>query len=187
MEWRGMDGEERRKKIVQALHEKKDPISGSRFAEAFGVSRQVVVQDIALLRASGKQIFSTSKGYVLQEKDSATRVFKVIHSDDEVREELSAIVDLGGIIEDVFVYHRVYGVIRGPLNIRSRLDIEKYLQNIESGKSKLLKNTTSGYHYYTVTAASEEILDLIQEKLQERGFLAKLQDYEPVDFWKKEV
>ena len=176
-----MDGEERRKKIVQALHEKKDPISGSRFAEAFGVSRQVVVQDIALLRASGKQIFSTSKGYVLQEKDSATRVFKVIHSDDEVREELSAIVDLGGIIEDVFVYHRVYGVIRGPLNI------EKYLQNIESGKSKLLKNTTSGYHYHTVTAASEEILDLIQEKLQERGFLAKLQDYEPVDFWKKEV
>jgi transcriptional regulator of NAD metabolism len=114
-------------------------------------------------------------------------VFKVIHSDDEVREELSAIVDLGGIIEDVFVYHRVYGVIRGPLNIRSRLDIEKYLQNIESGKSKLLKNTTSGYHYHTVTAASEEILDLIQEKLQERGFLAKLQDYEPVDFWKKEV
>nr|WP_027870252.1 transcription repressor NadR [[Eubacterium] cellulosolvens] len=182
-----MDGEERRKKIVQALHEKKDPISGGKFAEAFGVSRQVVVQDIALLRASGKNIFSTSRGYVLQEKDSATRVFKVIHSDDEVREELSAIVDLGGIIEDVFVYHRVYGVIRGPLNIRSRLDIEKYLQNIASGKSKLLKNTTSGYHYHTVTAASEEILDLIQEKLQERGFLAKLQDYEPVDFWKKEV
>ena len=71
------------------------------------------------------------------------------------------------------------------MNIRSRLDAHNFMKNIALGKSSLLKNITSGYHYHTVFADSEETLDLIQNRLQERGFLAKLQDYEPVDFWSK--
>ena len=71
------------------------------------------------------------------------------------------------------------------MNIRSRLDAHNCMKNIALGKSSLLKNITSGYHYHTVFADSEETLDLIQNRLQERGFLAKLQDYEPVDFWNK--
>ena len=60
---------------------------------------------------------------------------------------------------------------------------DSYMEEISTGKSSLLKNVTSGYHYHTIDAESEEILDAIQEELRQRGFLAKLQDYEPVDFW----
>jgi hypothetical protein len=119
----------------------------------------------------------------MQSKEEVRRVFKVIHEDDEVEKELTAIVDLGGVVEDVFVYHKVYGVLRADMNIKSRMDIQKYLEEIKSGKSKLLKNVTSGYHYHTIRAERVEILDMIQEELENFGFLAKLQDYEPVDFW----
>ena len=96
---------------------------------------------------------------------------------------LKKIVDLGGTVEDVFVYHKVYGVLRAEMNIKSRMDIRNYMEEIRSGKSSLLKNVTSGYHYHTVRAERVEILDMIQEELQKKGLLAKLQDYEPVDFW----
>ncbi|MBQ4283884.1 MAG: transcription repressor NadR [Lachnospira sp.] len=182
-----MNGEERRAKIIDILSKSKEPISGTNLAKLVGVSRQVVVQDMALLRAGEHNIVSTNQGYMMAETSSASRVFKVIHTDEEVEEELSLIVDCGGRVEDVFVYHKVYNVVKGTLNIRSRLDVKKYIENLAAGKSSLLKNVTSGYHYHTVTAESEEILDYIQEELAKRGFLAQLQDYEPVNFWGDEA
>ena len=178
-----MSGEERRGKIIQRLKESDKPIPGTALAKEFDVSRQVIVQDVALLRANGKNIFSTNRGYLIQEEEETTRVFKVQHEDDEAEKELTTIVDLGGIVEDVFVYHKVYGVLRAEMNIKSRMDIRNYMEEIHSGKSTLLKNVTAGYHYHTIRADSVEILDMIQEELQKEGFLAKLQDYEPVDFW----
>lgn len=180
-----MNGEERRKQILQILTKAEKPVSGLALAEKFDVSRQVIVQDIALLRANGTSIFSTNRGYLLEQSGERSRVFKVIHADEEVEDELTTIVDCGGKVVDVFVYHKVYGVLRADMNIKSRMDIQNYMKEISSGKSTLLKNVTSGYHYHTIVAESEAILDLIQEKLQEKGFLAKLQDYEPVDFWSK--
>ena len=88
-----------------------------------------------------------------------------------------------GHVKDVFVYHKVYGVLRANMDIKSRRDVRNYLEEIRTGKSSLLKNVTSGYHYHTICAESEEVLDAIQEELKQKGFLAKLQDYEPVDFW----
>lgn len=178
-----MNGEQRRDKIIQMLKGSSKPIPGVALAKKFDVSRQVIVQDIALLRANGTDILSSNRGYLLPGDTQFQRVFKVQHEDDEVEKELTTIVDLGGVVEDVFVYHKVYGVLRAEMNIKSRMDIYKYLEDIRSGKSSLLKNVTSGYHYHTIRADSEEILDLIQSQLQEKGFLAKLQDYEPVDFW----
>ena len=177
-----MSGEERRGKIIQALKNSDKAVSATTLAKEFDVSRQVIVQDVALLRANGKNIFSTNRGYLIQEDEETTRVFKVQHEDDEVEKELTTIVDLGGTVEDVFVYHKVYGVLRAEMNIKSRMDIRNYME-IRSGKSSLLKNVTSGYHYHTVRAERVEILDMIQEELQKKGLLAKLQDYEPVDFW----
>lgn len=179
-----MNGEDRREKIISILKSSNAPVAGLTLAKELGVSRQVIVQDIALLRANATAIFSTNRGYVLQEKNVCERVFKVQHTDEEVEEELSIIVDMGGIVKDVFVYHKVYGVLKAEMNIKSRMDIRKYMEDINSGKSSLLKNVTSGYHYHTISADSEEILDMIQEDLSKRGFLAKLQDYEPVNFWK---
>lgn len=178
-----MSGEERRGKIIQALKNSDKAVSATTLAKEFDVSRQVIVQDVALLRANGKNIFSTNRGYLIQEDEETTRVFKVQHEDDEVEKELTTIVDLGGTVEDVFVYHKVYGVLRAEMNIKSRMDIRNYMEEIRSGKSSLLKNVTSGYHYHTVRAERVEILDMIQEELQKKGLLAKPQDYEPVDFW----
>ena len=179
-----MSGEERREEILKLLKKSKKPISGRSLAQRFDVSRQVIVQDVALLRAKMHKITSTNTGYILAEKDAYTRVFKVSHSDEEAEEELTLMVDLGGCVEDVFVYHKAYGLLRAELNIQSRMDVEKFMSDIRSGKSSLLKNITSGYHYHTVNASSEAILDVIQEKLNEKGFLATLTDYEPVDFKK---
>lgn len=180
-----MNGEERRKKIIDLLKESKIPLSGTQLAKLVGVSRQVIVQDMALLRANSHDIVATNQGYLLSEAASVSRVFKVIHTDEEVEEELSLIVDCGGRVDDVFVSHKIYDVVKAPMNIRSRLDIRRFMDNLASGKSSLLKNVTGGYHYHTVTAESEEILDYIHDALRERGFLAQLQDYEPVDFWKE--
>lgn len=178
-----MKGEERRNKLLDILSSSNSPVSGGTLSKKLDVSRQIIVQDISLLRANGATIFSTNKGYLLQEEKKYSRVFKVYHSDDQVEEELSTIVDAGGQIRDVFVYHKVYGVLKADMGIKSRRDIRSYMEEISSGKSSLLKNVTSGYHYHTIDAESEEILDAIQAELQQKGFLAKLQDYEPVDFW----
>ncbi len=179
-----MTGSERRKKITELLGSSREALSGRSLASKLNVSRQVIVQDIALLRAEGQNVVSTNTGYMLIKSKNAVRVFKAVHKEEEVGDELKLIVDLGGIVRDVFVSHRVYGTVRAELNIGSRMDIEKFLSDIMSGKSSLLMNITSGYHYHTVEANSEELLDIIQDKLKERGYLAPLQDYEPVDFKK---
>lgn len=177
-----MTGIERRKQIINILTSSNEPISGAGLAKQLDVSRQVIVQDMALLRASGYAVLSTTKGYVITDKPMHKRVFKVIHSDNEVMEELNMIVDLGGIVENVFVYHKVYGVVCADMNIKSRRDVQNFLAQIESGKSSLLMNTTSGYHYHTILAEDEETLDIIFNALKDRGFLAPLQDYEPINF-----
>jgi transcriptional regulator of NAD metabolism len=182
-----LNGEERRKQIYTILKNSDKPISGTDLAKIVGVSRQSVVQDIALMRANGAQIFSMNRGYFVQKASSKTRVFKTNHTDEETREELYIIVDAGGCVDDVFVSHRSYGIIRADLNIKSRHDVDLFMEDMTSGRSTPLKNITSGYHYHTVSADSPETLDLIKEKLNERGFLARLQDYEPVDFWSESI
>ena len=180
-----MSGSERRMKIVEIIKKSEEPLSGTELAKLLGVSRQVIVQDMALIRANGNEVISTNRGYVIKETKGIKRVFKVKHSNEEVEEELNLIVDIGGKVEDVFVYHKVYGVIKANLNIKSRRDVKRYMEEISSGKSTNLLNITSNYHYHTISAEDEQSLDLIQEELGKKGFLAKLQDYEPVDFWKE--
>lgn len=178
-----MSGKERREQIIKILNSSETPVAGTELAKELGVSRQVIVQDMALIRANGIEVMATNRGYVIQETKEASRVFKVIHTDEQVEEELNLFVDLGGRVADVFVYHKVHGVIKVSLNIKSRRDVRKYLEGISSGKSTNLMKLTSNYHYHTVIAEDEQTLDLIQEELQQKGFLAQLQDYEPVDFW----
>lgn len=180
-----MNGQERRERILKILANSTEPVSGVELAKQLQVSRQVIVQDMALIRANGSDVMATNRGYVYRETKEVDRVFKVIHTDEQVEEELNLFVDLGGKVEDVFVYHKVYGVIKAPMNIKSRRDVRRYMEEISSGKSTNLMKLTSNYHYHTITAEDEQTLDLIQEELQQKGFLAKLQDYEPVDFWKE--
>lgn len=180
-----MNGQERREAIIHIIKQSDVPVAGTTLAKQLGVSRQVIVQDMALIRTSGVDIISTHRGYIIQEEKRAKRVFKVFHTEEQVEEELNLFVDLGGKVEDVFVYHKIHGVIKVPLNIKSRMDVRTYLEEISTGKSTQLMKLTSNYHYHTIIADDETILDMIQEELGNRGFLAKLQDYEPVDFWKE--
>ncbi|MCI5937092.1 MAG: transcription repressor NadR [Eubacterium sp.] len=168
-----MQAETRRDKILQYLSRQDKPVSGTALAKEFGVSRQIIVQDIALLRSSHVDIISTNRGYVIQEEHAGDciRVFKCRHSDEEVEAELNAIVDQGGFVENVFVNHKVYGRIQAEMNIRCRRDVKAYVDRIHSGKSRLLKNVTSDYHYHTVLAESEEVLDAIEQELKDHGIL----------------
>ena len=100
-------------------------------------------------------------------------MFKVKHTDAQVEEELNSIVDLGGCVRNVMVNHRVYGHMEAELNITSRRKTADFIRDLRSGKSSPLKNITSGYHYHTVEADSEETLDLIGEMLREKGFLVE--------------
>ena len=172
--------------MLKILQESHKPVSGTKLAEKFQVSRQVVVQDIALLRASNHDIVSTHKGYVLKDKDHISRVFKVKHSEEKMLDELNLIVDCGGKVEDVFVYHKLYNVVRVPMNIKSRMDAKKYVESIKGGRFGSPRADNIWISLSHSSADSEETLDIIQQQLQEHGYLVALRDYEPVDFWGEE-
>ena len=110
-----MSGKERREQILNILKDSGKPVPGVELARLLQVSRQVIVQDMALLRANGIEILSTNRGYVAVRESSFSRVFKVIHTEEQVEEELNLYVDFGGTVEDVFVYHKVYGSFYNPL------------------------------------------------------------------------
>ena len=167
-----MKATERREKIVHLLLEEKAPMSGSLLAERLGVSRQCIVQDISVLKATGREIISTSSGYLMHSGSLPERVFKVRHTEEQTEDELTLIVDLGGTVENVFVWHKVYGKLTAQLNISSRIDIKRFMDDIHSGKSTELMHITGGYHYHTVKARSEETLDLIEKALDERRYIA---------------
>ena len=142
-----MTGADRRKKLIFLMRESEQPLSGTQLGQVTGVSRQVVVQDIALLRSEGYPIVSPAKGSLLNAPKCAPRVLKVCHTNDQVEEELTTIVDLGGTVLNVMVNHRVYGRVEAALNIRNRLDVQGFLNDLRTGKSVPLLNVTSGYHF----------------------------------------
>lgn len=168
-----MKSVERRARLLALLRGSERPLSGEALGEALGVSRQVIVQDVALLRAEGAEILSTARGYRLREPKGVTRVFSVVHSDEQTLDELNTIVDHGGAVLDVQVEHAFYGSLRAPLSIRSRSQAAAFCEEIRSGRSSLLKNVTSGVHRHTVRAETEQELDEIGRALSALGFLIK--------------
>lgn len=168
-----MEGKERREAIISHLAQRTEAISGSELAKLLGVSRQVIVQDIALLRAINKNIISTTKGYLLYEapEQKATRCFLVKHTTKEIEDELCTIVDLGGKVLDVIVMHEVYGQIQTALIIQTRQDVYDFVKKVAGHKTMPLKELTDGVHLHTVEADSEGILDRIEEELRRKNYL----------------
>ena len=165
-----IEREEREKRIIEILESSETLVSGTYLAELFDVSRQVIVQDIAILKARNIDIISTNRGYRLLSK-GIKKIIKVKHDDSEIRNELNAIVDLGASIEDVFVVHKTYGEIRVKLDIKSRRDVDLLVENIDSKLSKPLKNLTNNYHYHTIIVENENIFKEVQDKLKSLGIL----------------
>lgn len=173
-----MNTSERRREILKTLQGTELPVAARELAARFGVSRQVIVQDMAVIRASTPGILSTTKGYTIQQESSCTKEFKVRHRQDQAAEELNLIVDCGGHVKNISISHRVYGRVSAEMDIRSRHDVTEFAEALNSSHSTVLSSATSGYHYHLVEASSEERLALIGQQLEKAGFLAPLQPWE---------
>ena len=167
-----MKADERRKAIANLLTTEQKAVSGAALSAEFGVSRQIIVHDITALRSSGYDIISTHNGYLIQNTPLKERVFKVHHTTERTEEELNLIVDLGGTVVDVFVWHKVYGRMHAPLNIYSRAQVKQFIDGVRTGTSTELMHITGGYHYHTVRAESDAVLDNIMNALAEHNFIA---------------
>lgn len=172
-----MDGELRRINMLKLLQQSKKPISGSILAKQLNVSRQVIVQDIALLRANNKNIMSTNKGYLLFQKEGqegkVTKTIKVTHTEDEILDELYTIVDYGVKVLDVVVEHAIYGQIMVDLIINSRADAKNFVEQVKKSKTKPLNELTQGIHYHTVIADNEDMILQMEEALLKKNYLLK--------------
>ena len=169
-----MKAAERRQKIIERLSQSLVPISATYLAQSFGVSRQIIVGDVALLRANNHDIISTPKGYIrAQALYSHQFIGKIAcqHGSENTREELELIVLKGGIVVDVEVEHPIYGMLTAPLNIKSTEDIDDFISKIEKSQAVLLSSLTNGIHTHTISCQSQVIFEDIKRDLSARGLL----------------
>jgi uncharacterized protein len=165
----------RRRRILESMRLHGGPLSGSALAKRLHVSRQCLVQDIAILRAAGEEIVATPRGYRLS--DTANNRHRAVlacrHSPERTEEELQILVDHGVRILDVIVEHPLYGELRGSLMIESRADVDDFLKQVKAAHASLLSSLTGGVHLHTVEASRPEMITRARARLRERGFLLK--------------
>lgn len=169
-----MTSEERRKKIQDVLSKNSSPITATALAKKYSVSRQVIVGDIALMRASGLEISATPRGYVLDcAKEEKDFVFTVAcyHNEENMRNELYAVVDNGGTILDVTVEHAVYGEISGELRISTRYEADEFMKKIICNDTQPLMRLTKGVHLHRIKCKDKEERDRIIESLKKDGII----------------
>ena len=175
MENKKLYGEERRNAIIKALKNSSQPITGNELAKQTNVSRQVIVQDISLLKVSDEPIMATNRGYlyVLDTDDTALFKKKVVckHTPEETLHELEIIVDCGVTVQDVIVEHAFYGELTGTLMISSRFDAKEFVEKISQTEAFLLSELTEGIHIHTLTADSNEKIMAACTALKEAGIL----------------
>jgi transcriptional regulator of NAD metabolism len=171
-------GANRRRKILDWMRDHKGPVHGNELANHFNISRQCLVQDVAILRASGKEILSTPQGYLLpRSPGAASKAHRAIlacqHGPERTEEELNILVDHGVKVLDVLVEHPLYGELRGSLMISSRADVADFLRRWRGGKASLLSSLTHGVHLHTVEASKRERIELAKTQLLEKGILLR--------------
>lgn len=163
-----MRAEERRQAIREILQRSDQPVSATALASQFSVSRQVIVGDIALLRASGEEISATPRGYVImQEATGFIRQVACVHDFAGMEAELNAMVDHGCTVVDVIVEHPIYGQLTGPLQLSSRYDVAQFV----ASDPKLLSTLTEGIHLHTLSCPNEAAFERVCSALEEMGVL----------------
>ncbi|WP_051350705.1 transcription repressor NadR [Caloramator sp. ALD01] len=165
-----MRGEERREAILSYLKRASLPVKGGELSKLYNVSRQVIVQDIALLRAEGHDIIATPQGYVLMVNNNQfiKKIIAVKHNENQIEDELRTIVSLGGRVLDVTIEHKIYGEITGKLMLRSIYDVEMFVKKLRESNAKPLSNLTEGVHIHTIEADSEKDMERITKALKEK-------------------
>jgi len=169
-----MDATMRRERIFETINKDNVPISASALAKELGVSRQVIVGDIAILRAQGREIIATARGYMIPEfMQSNQHVGKIAccHNAENTKEELYTIVDLGATIVNVIVEHELYGEITGQLNIKTRDDVDSFVDRVQSSEVKLLSVLTMGVHLHTIACRNKSHFEQVYNALNSAGFL----------------
>ena len=167
-----LDNQERRNLILKILNESSESVKGSALGKKFNVSRQVIVQDISLLRATGEDITATPNGYIKIKREVVLNTIVCRHSGKyELEDELEIIVSHGGKILDVFVEHGVYGEVKGNLNIRTKDDIEKFMEKLEASRVEPLCSLTDGLHMHTIETTNKESFEKIKNELLKKGYL----------------
>ena len=165
---------DRRQKILNMLIRQSGTLTGSELARRLGVSRQIIVQDIALLRAQGNPILATPQGYLLQAEPcspSRRTVLAVRHAPPQTGHELALMVSHGLTVVDVIVEHPLYGELRGNLMLRSLSDVDRFMNRVDKGRTTLLSSLTKGLHLHTVEFKRAGDLARAQADLAQHGFL----------------
>ena len=168
-----MNTQQRRDAILQFIQQGEAPISASALAKQFHVSRQLIVGDIALLRAKGCQIIATPRGYLCEQRgqDQTIKTIAVCHRSEELNDEIYTIVDLGGALLDVIVEHPLYGELRGSLHIYSRYDADQFFSKLADKKAVPLSALTDGIHLHTIRVHDEACYVRILDALRKKGYL----------------
>ncbi|MDW2884045.1 transcription repressor NadR [Exiguobacterium artemiae] len=172
---RRQSGEERRQELLEIIQQSERPVTGTKLAKQAGVSRQVIVQDLSLLKAKGYPVVATARGYLLNhpELDGSRHMRKVVcrHGSDQLKAECDAVVDEGVIIRDVIVEHPVYGFLTGELMLKSRRDVRALIEQLEETQATPLSTLTDGVHIHTLEADNEEALHAAIDALDRLGIL----------------
>lgn len=169
-----MSTKDRAEEILNILKENNKPISASKISSTLKVSRQIIVGDIAILRAKGIDILSTHKGYILNSNIEDTYyTFKItcIHNNKQTQKEIYTIIDNGGKLIDVIVEHPLYGLLSGNLNLSSRFEADSFLKKSSNEKAMLLSDLTNGIHFHNISCKDETTAIRIKNSLSEIGFL----------------
>lgn len=172
----GQNGPSRRKFLLDLLKKSQEPLKAAQLAEITGVSRQVIVQDMALLRAKEEPVLATPQGYIYLKDSPPQGIQRIIfsrHSAEDTERELTLLVDHGVHVLDVGVEHSVYGKIFRPLKLKSRLDVKTFIAQMMQNDANLLSSLTGGLHLHTLEAPTEELLDRACNALAKDGFLFK--------------
>lgn len=167
-----MEVASRRQAILDRLRTADRPVSASALAAGLNVSRQIIVGDIALLRAGGAEISATPRGYVLpRATDGITRTIACRHTLAQTGQELDILVDNGCTVLDVIVEHPVYGQLTGQLQISSRYDVEQFLARIRDSDAAPLSMLTGGLHLHTLCCPNEDAYTRACAALKAAGLL----------------
>ena len=167
-----MDAQTRRTAIARELEQSSTPISATALAGQFSVSRQVIVGDIALLRASGMDVTATPRGYVIPRSATGQcHTLATRHGADQMEAELNAVVDQGCTVLDVTVEHPIYGQLTGPLNLSNRYEVSQFITRCREEAAAPLSQLTEGIHLHTVRCPDEEAFSRVQAALRELGVL----------------
>lgn len=170
----------RRKKLLNILMNSKGPVTASALADELAVSRQIIVGDVAVQRASGDEITATPKGYIpgVNKGEAAfgyTGILACKHTTEELLDELYTVVDFGATVIDVTVEHPVYGELKGMLNVSSRYDADQFAaKSAANDSAQPLSTITDGIHVHRIGCPDKKIFELVRLALKKKKYL--LQD-----------